>query len=410
MIRERRLATVSYVSGARVPTEISKDAVFHQFQISLKGQLTSVNAAGSSANTFYQGFPFSLIDQVRLIRNGSDTVWQGSGKMMAKECFFLNGAAPHARICAGSASGYLGTGNVYTASVSGITVLPANSEGIAENSAKFVDAGTASTTIYTDFECLLELWLQLGGADEKWWTTLLDARPLSSFVFEITWARVADVILAGTNATLSISATADILSYDQDGVKEGQDFGTYKRSMQQISNATYGSTGVQYLLSRGNLFQGILFETLAFKAASSSILEPENGVIASFQNRINTNYYLRDTAFQDLQRKAKNDNEITYPYGTGTGSPRGFAYLNLLGVGNRASELVQTYTMDQYDLSLNLNALAAAQNGTTTAATQPQINILTQEVIPGKGVAPNLPQGAQNGSVARTNAQPYRAI
>lgn len=405
MIRERRITSLNYTPGARQTVELPKDAVYHQLQFDVQGQVDVTYGAGPADTSFLPGFPFSLIQNLRVIRNGSDVLWQGSGQMLAKEHLYLNCTPPMARIQDGgdSVGGY-SLGAICTSVVNGITV-PANADGIAENAAVFTDNSGANRVVRTNFSGLMELWFQLGSVDSNFWATLVDSRVLASFVVEITWAPLADVLIAGGDGVAAITASVGVLSYDQDNVKPGEPFGTYKRTMQNVAQAQWGSSGVQYLLSRGNLFQGIIFQCLAYKNGLTGP-RPEQAVIREIYNRINTNYFLRDTTFQALQGKNRNDGGLTLPYQTGSGSPRGFAYLNYVSVGDRISELVQTYTMDQFDLSLNMAAVGDAENGANDPARQPIINILTQEVIPGKGVSPNASQGAQAGSISRTSASP----
>ena len=101
MIRERRLGTVTYGGAGAVNTfEISKDAVYHQIQLEIDGNLSIVYQTGTAQvnSQLAEGFPFNLIQRIRLIRNGADIVWAGSGKQLAKETLILNGTFPFARI------------------------------------------------------------------------------------------------------------------------------------------------------------------------------------------------------------------------------------------------------------------------------------------------------------------------
>lgn len=402
MIRERKLSTLQYVAGGVSQVELPKDAVYHQFQLSLSGQASIAYGVGPSASTFIPGFPFNLIKQIRLVRNGSDVVWQGSGKMLAAENLILNRQHPRSRIYADS------NGAILSATVNGVTV-PANSEGIGERAAQFQDTPVASTTVVTDFDAQLEMYLQLGCVDDKWWSTLLDARPLSSFVMEITWENSANVIVAGTTGVVSILNTQIALSsYDQDNVSMNQNFGTFKRSQQSLTSMQYQGTGQQFLLPRGNFYAGMILETLSQKNAGAiqNVAIPEQAVIAAITNRINTNYFLRQSDFKVLQGKNKADLGTSSPFQCSSGSPRGLAYLGYTTVGDRVSELIPTFTFDTFDLLLDLGN--GTENGPVAAGAIPTINVFLQEVIPGRSIAPNAPQGAFAGSNRRTSAQPYR--
>lgn len=95
------------------------------------------------------------------------------------------------------------------------------------------------------------------------------------------------------------------------------------------------------------------------------------------------------------------------PWSTAGGHPQGFAYLYYAVAGQRAKEMVPTYAMDQFDLRLTLNAIGSAENGVTTAATLPTIDLLLQEMIPGVDVGGAAPRGAQAGSIGRTRSGSY---
>lgn len=400
MIRERNQVSLAYIAGGTVRSELSKDACYHQIQLSTVGSVSSVNTGSSTAaNHFSQNFPFNLMKNIILRRNGSDIVFQSSGDLLAKEDLYLNGNSPHARLTDAS-------NNLLTAvTVQGLAI-PSNSAGIGQASAEFADAGTSSSTIVTNFEFQLEIWLQLG-VEDRFVSTLVDARPLSSFVLEIQWANPLDVIIPAAQSALTISATTSVYSYDQDNVAAQLPFGTFKRSVQAIANAQYSSANQQFLLTRGNFYYGIVFQTQSFKSGSTVIPRQEQAVITTITNRVNTNYYLRVSDFEVLQRKNKMD-EITegMSYGTDSGHPRGFAHLYYPVTGDRLSELVPSFSMDTWDLLLALGA--GTENGSPTGGTLPVINMLIEEVIPGKSIAPNMPPAAFAGSTRQTSASPYR--
>lgn len=396
MIRERRLNTIAYNSGGVSTVELPKDAVYHQIQMILTGQVSSVNGAGSTANKFAQGFPFNIINRIRLVRNGSDVVYQGSGKQLAKEGLYLNQRFPQARL-------WTATNALLTASVNGVTI-PSNSEGIGCNAAVFLDAGTVSSTVVTNFRASLEMWLQLGVSD-SYFATLVDARPLASFVLEITWDSITNFIVAGTSATLSlVGAQAVVMSYDQDNVDMGVSFGTFKRASLSSTQFSLNSSQNQQLLPRGNYYFGIIFETLVFRSGGLiTIPEPGEDIVTEIQNRINSNYSLRDVFFQDLQAKNRNNGRVpSSPYDPWSGSPNGWAFLDYACTGDSIKELIPTFTMDQFDLLINLGA--GTEAGAITG--NPVINIMTQEVIPGRSIAPNQPRGSFAGSMSSTSAKP----
>jgi hypothetical protein len=417
MIRERRIANPTFTAGGQVLVELPKDAVYHQIQIEIDGQFKALYGSGTRTTdtTLAEGFPFNTISKLRLIRNGSDVVWQGSGKQLAKESMVLNGQFPFARIWSDSASGsgtFSTPGNILTKSVQGVTI-PANSEGIGSNNAAFNDTATASVSALFDFRAVLEMWLQLG-VDDSYFASLVDARPLASYALEITWANLTDFAIAGTTnsganvATLSMpSYNCSIQSYDQDNVKLGVPFGTFKRASFQPPGLSYSASGVQALLPRGNLYYGILIETLGYKSAGlSTIAQPGNDILGEIQNRINSNYYLRDVFFRDLQAKNRNDGRCQYnPYDVWGSGPLGWAHLYFPSTGDSIKECVGTYTMDQFDLLLNINASSGAGDG-NSYSNSPVINLLTQELIPGKSVSQSSARGAYAGSISATSAKP----
>lgn len=427
MIRERRIQTVPYSAGQVQSVELPKDAVYHQIQIELDGAVTIAYpvggvGAGATQSRFAQGFPFNLVSRVRLIRNGSDVVWQGSGKQMAKESLYLNGVMPFARMWQ-DASNVVGTPYALLTQTINALVVPSNSEGISSNAAAFQDASVAgqavATTSIIDFRCLIELWLQLG-VDDNWFTTLVDARPLASYTLEVTWESLANIVSPGGQvgfpAVVTAQVNCSIQSYDQDNLQIGTPFGTFKRASFQPPGLAYSSSQVQALLPRGNLYYGILFESLGYKSgggsfgATPSIAEPGNDIIGEIQNRINSNYQLRDVFFRDLQAKNRNDGLIpSNPYDPYAGAPFGWAMFFYPCTGDSIKELVATYTMDQFDLLLQIAAASGAitpDGFTYQAGTTPVVNLLTQEVIPGRSVSPSGARGAFAGSMSATSAKP----
>lgn len=403
MIRERQINTLTITAGAIQTFDLPRDAVYHMIELSVTaGQYVYTQAASGTGVAFEENFPFSIIQNIRLLRNGSDVVFQGSGALLAKEHFYLNKSHPHARI-------YKLASNVetlFTATSRGVTV-PSNSEGIGAAVASFQDA-TATATITILFDFLLELWLQCG-PDDGYFGTLIDARKLASYQLEVTWAPLAAFQIPGTNnSAQSIAGTMQISSIDQDNLALDEQFGTFKRSTLAFSNLQYSSSNNQVLLPRGNYFQSILFQTTAFKARSTTVQAPENHVLTQINNRINSNYTLRATTWLDLQRKAIGDNPgCIGAFDTAGHGPQGFTRLYYPVAGNAMAELIPTYDMDQFDVQLSLDALANATNGVTTASTVPNINMLLGEIIPGVNVGGSGPRGSQNGSISRTSAKPY---
>jgi len=412
MIRERRLNSPVFTPGQVVSVELPKDAVYHQIQIQLNGKLAIAYgaAAGASVNTqIAEGFPFSLISKIRLIRNGSDVVFQGTGKQLAKEQLYLNQRFPFARMYFDTTT-TTGTPNaLLTKTVNGLTV-PSNSEGIGSNNATFSDTASVSAINVIDFQCLLEMWLQLG-VDDAYYTTLVDSRPLASFVLEITWANTTEYVVAGSQnavtAVVTPSVSASIQSYDQDNIQAGIAFGTFKRASFQPPGIGFNSGNTQALLPRGNLYLGIIMETLGLKAAGlATIAQPGNDIMGEIQNRINSNYLLRDVFFKDLQAKNRNEGMVpTSPYDSWGAAPLGWAYLFFPSTGKTIKELVSSFTMDQFDLLLSTNNTSGAGDGNVYSGT-PTVNLLTQEVIPGRSVSASSARGAFAGSAVSTSAKP----
>lgn len=404
MIRERQINSASYSSGNISVVDLPRDAVYHLIQLSTYGaSWVSVQGAMGTGPTLDDNFPFSLIRNIRLIRNGSDVVFQGSGSQLSKEHYYLNTSAPFARLYTVSAN----VETLNTATVRGITV-PANADGINACGGKFkiADAPASSATQLFDFE--MELWLQLGPED-AYYGSLIDARQLASFQLEITWNTTAAVAVPGTaNTSDTVTCTVNITSIDQDNLSTDENFGTFKRSTIQQSQIPYSSSNFQTLLPRGNFFHGIIFQTRAQKASSSIVLFAENAAIASVINRINSNYQLRSFNFTNLQAKNMSDmHGRAQPWSTAQGHPQGWAYLYYPSATNEGNELIPTYVMDQFDLQLTINPSSSAQNGATAANTNPTIDLLLEEVIPGVDLGAAAPRGATAGSTRRTSAKPY---
>jgi hypothetical protein len=221
-------------------------------------------------------------------------------------------------------------------------------------------------------------------------------------------------VLPANPAVIVPTVNCSIQSYDQDNVPLGIPFGTFKRASFQPPGLTFNSNQVQALLPRGNLYYGILLETLGFKGASgsfgagSTIAEPGNDIITEIVNRINSNYYLRDVFWRDLQAKNRNDGLVpTTPYDAYAGSKYGWSDLYYPCTDDSETSLIATYTMDQFDLLLSIAAnTAQSPNDGFTYTGAPIVNLLTQEVIPGKSVSPSGARGAFAGSMSATSAKP----
>ncbi len=405
-IRERQLTSVAYSSGNTSLVDLPRDAVFHWLSLScMGGSFTEAQGAMTgTGSTLIPSFPFSIIRNLRLLRNGSDVVIQASGEQLAKEHFYLNKSHPLARLY--TVSGQAET--LRTASVRGITI-PGNSEGIGANGGGFSNVTNAGGNGVVNFDFQLDLWLQVS-PDDAYYSTILDARKLATFQLEIQWnSESALLATTGTLATAqAVVATLNILSMDQDNLDVENDFGTFKRSVLSISNFTYGSNNNQVLLPRGNFYHGVILGTRAFKTGSTVNPLAENNVISTVDNRINSNFSLRKVDFRQLQAKNMADaGGRQQAYDTSQGGPQGYAYMSYHNVGQKAAEMVPTYVMDQFDMQLSIQAIGSATNATTTASTNPQIDLLIEEVIPGVSIGGSAPRGSQAGSIGRSSAKPY---
>jgi len=416
MIRERSIQSATFAAGASQVLDLPRDAVYHLIQMSWTGYLTLAQPSGATTGvTLDDAFPFSILKNVRLLRNGSDVVYQSSGVLLAREHYYLNERWPHARLYTLAAS----VETLLTGTSKGVTV-PANDEGIGMTQLQFVCPTGVSGAPIVNFDFQVDMYLQMGPED-LYYGTLVDARRLATFQLILDYANVADVTIAGTNQTVtSITAAGRVLSYDQDNLATDIDFGTFKRSQLQLSNIPYGTSNFQVLLPRGNYFHGIIIDELAQKANSTTVLQHENAIISSLINRINSNFQLRNTAWEDLQRKNQADGCGNGAYTGSRGLPNGCAYLYFPVTGDRASELVPSHVMDQFDLFLTLagattsgaapqasTGITNPENGATTAATNPTINFLLEEVIPGVSMGESYPTAAMAGSKRATSAKPY---
>ncbi len=406
MFRQRQIASIAYAAGQVSRARLPNDAVYHQLQLAVYGGVvTSVYGSGPTGPIFDSSFPFSIIRDMRIIRNGSDVVWQGSGAQLAAEHHQLNNCPPQSRL-------YNTTTNVetlLTGTSRGVTV-PANSYGIAANVVEFVGAASASVTqTSAQFDLQMEMWFQLNLDGKAATNTLIDARKLATFDIEITWADPTTIMIPGTNNTANtIACTLQVLSTDQDNVSTQENFGTFKRSAFQYASNPYGSSNQQIMLARGNFWYGMLMQTRAYKAGSTTMLRPENNVLGSVQNRLNTNFQLRVMDFVQMQAKNMSDNGGRQsPYGVAQALKQGWAFIEYTASLDNPGELIATYVTDVFDLLLTYQGIGSATNGVTTASTLPVLDILTQEIIPGVTVSASAPQGAQNGSIAGTSAKPY---
>lgn len=417
MIRERNIQSATFTAGTSQTLDLPRDAVYHVIQIECAGTVTNVQGASGTGVIFDDCFPFSILKNIRLIRNGSDVVYQGSGCLLAKEHYYLNETWPHARL-------YTLASNVETLLLSsaglsigskGVTV-PANDEGIGMTQVQFATTTSANSTTTVNFDFQVDLYLQMGPSD-LYYGTLVDARKLATYQLVFDYANVTDVTIPGTANTNTIAASFRILSYDQDNLSTDIDFGTFKRSQLSFANLAYGSSNQQILLPRGNYFHGLIVDCLAQKAASTTVLSHENGVIQTIINRINSNFQLRNINFEDMQRKNQADGCANNAFTGSRGCPNGTGYIYYPVTGDRASELVPTHVMDQFDLQISIapnaslsngnTGINGPENGVTTASTNPTINFLLEEVIPGVSMGESYPTAASAGSKRATSAKPY---
>lgn len=403
-IRERQLFNMTYSSGGTSRQQIPRDAVFHLLRLSFAGTFATVQGSMGTGPSLVPGFPFSLIRQIRVVRNGSDVVFSASGEQAAKEHFYLNNVHPQARIFTTASN----VETLRTATVRGITI-PANAQGIGSSQATFAVPDAPSGTGTVSFEGQTDIMFQTG-VDDDYYATLVDARPLADYAIEIEWSmEAAQIAAAGTANTSSAAALSlQVLSVDQDNVKDGIPYGTFKRSQYSANNIPYGSQNNQVLLPRGNILYGLLMSTKAFKTGSSANAIPENACINSIELRINTNLSLKKSTWVQLQANNISDHGGRQnAYDGASGAPQGWALLALSNATQSLKEALPTFAFDQLDMQIGTAAIGSSQNGVTTAATNPVFDMLIEEVIPGVSISPNAPQGAQNGSIARTSAKPY---
>lgn len=406
-VRERQLNTVTYSSGGTSLVDLPRDAVYHWLSLSaFGGTIASTQAAMTgTGGTLESNFPFSLIRSLRVIRNGSDVVFQGSGAQLAKESYYLNKAHPLARLYSVSAQ----VETLRTATVRGVTV-PANSQGIGSNCGGFTIPTNAGGVGTASFDMQCDLYFQLGNTD-AYYSTLVDARKLASFQLEIIWAQASDLIaLAGSGeSAYTAAATFQVLSIDQDNLAVDNEFGTFKRSTLNFNSFQYSSSNNQVLLNRGNFYKGVQVQTRAFKnGASSTVAAPENFIISTIDNRINSNFSLRKVDFRQLQAKNIGDaGGRQDAWHTAQGEPQGFAYLDYVSAADQAKEMIPSFVMDQFDFQVSIGASASQQNGAVAANTLPLIDLMLEEVIPAVNTGKNAPRGAMNGSINPTSAKPY---
>lgn len=419
MIRERNIQSATFAASTSQVLDLPRDAVYHIIQINFQGNFQNQQPTSGVQVCFSDCFPFDILRNIRLVRNGSDVVFQSNGCLIAREHYYLNETWPHARLFtqASSIETLLLSTTAGALGAKGVTV-PANDEGIGMTQVSFCTATAgAAATNNVNFDFQVDLYLQMGPQD-YYFGSLVDARRLATYQLVFDYAAVGDVSVPGSGNVNSITATGRILSYDQDNVATDVDYGTFKRSQLSFSNLTYSSTNQQLLLTRGNYYHGVVMDTLAAKAASTSVLFHENAVFTTLVNRINTNFQLRSTNWEDLQRKNVADGCANNAFSGSRGLPNGCGYFYYPVTGDRASELVPSHAFDQWDFLVNLatattntsgtNAsVNGPENGATTASTNPTINLLLEEIIPGVNMGDSYPTAAQAGSRRATSAKPY---
>lgn len=407
MFRQRQLGSADYKAGQISRVRLPNDAVYHQMQFSIsKGSVTGTFATSSNTGpVFAPDFPATLMRSVRIIRNGGDIVWQGSGSQLFKEHMYLNNTPPYARLYNQASQ----VDTVLTATVCG-TTIPANSHGIAVNAAQFVGAkrDTAGDQVATLFDFQCEMWFQLPLEGKAAVNTLVDARKLATFDLEITWADLNELATLGTgNSAIAVNAVLNIGSSDQDAVALDNDFGTFKRTGFEYSQFSAGSQSQQIVLTRGNLYLGMILSTKKFVNGGSTIIPVfDSNILGNIQNRINTSYQLRIQSFQQMGNKNFSDGGGRHlPHAVHGIAPTGWAAIEYAAQLDNAGEMIQSYVADQFDLMIDVNPEASQTNGVPATGKNPIINILTQEVIPGRTTSSQ--PGLQNGSTSSTSAKPF---
>lgn len=405
-IRERTVQTLTYVSGGRTRQRLPTDAVFHALRLNVEGgTFSTAQGAMGTGPTLVPGFPFSLIQQVSIIRNGSDYFYSVTGEQLAKQHYYLNNSFPKARLYTTNAN----VETLRTATVRGVTV-PATSEVLGQNLGGFSVPDAPASTGTVQFDMQADILFQIPNLDQ-YFATLVDGRPLSDFAIEIQWANVNDQIaVAGTaNTSNSASFNVTVNSLDQDNVQENIDWGTFKRSQIVPAGIAYGSQNQQILLPKGNLLTELIFETKAFKAGSATVPVAENDVLGLINLRVNTQFQLKTLTFRQWQSNNVADNGGRQnAFALASGTPQGYCQIPLFNATQDLKEALPTFAFDTLDLQVSANALGSATNGATTGGSLPQVAVLVSEVIPGKTVSASAPQGAINGSTSRTSAKAFR--
>ena len=144
MIRERPVQSFTYTAGTTQTLDLPRDAVYHILQIEATGAFTNVQGASGTGVVFDDCFPFTIFKNIRLLRNGSDVVYQGSGCLLAKEHYYLNEQFPHARLytLASSIETLLLSSAALSLGAKG-PVVPANAEGIGMTQVTFATTTSA---------------------------------------------------------------------------------------------------------------------------------------------------------------------------------------------------------------------------------------------------------------------------
>lgn len=164
------------------------------------------------------------------------------------------------------------------------------------------------------------------------------------------------------------------------------------------------------MLPRGNFYQSIMIGTKAFKAGSTANAIAENSVLSSIKNRITQ---ISICALSTLSRsKRKNQADAggrDQSWATARGVPQGFAFLSYINAAQKAAKWFQLMLWTNSTSLFQAQDNASATNGATTASTNPIIELLIQEVIPGVSVGGAAPQGAADGTKSNgtSAAKPY---
>lgn len=215
-IRQRRLTTVAYNAGNKQTERLSRGMIYREIYLKLTMGLTAaVGNAITNANT-EAGDEWAIIDEIRIIANGSDVLRRFSGEELRWLNFFMFHVPPRVPLAPGVAADS-------TLSIESALIIPFWSP----NAIRPID-------------------------------TALDSRRLSSLEIEVTWSSGVSAITSATSASFGTNPSLEVYSLESFGV-DGEFAQTHLFRIQETSVAVQDQFQID--IPVGAVYRGFFVNT-----------------------------------------------------------------------------------------------------------------------------------------------------